>query len=233
MAHRKKLGSMACGLALVALGAGAAEEFVQHGTHVHGEALLNVVVDGSDVVIELESPAANIIGFEHAPKNAEQEAAVETAMASLARGNDLFQWPSGGLCRLMGAAVESPFDEAQGEEGHGEKDHHHGGDHDEHHDDHHDEDHGDHHDDKHGDHHDKDHGDDHGHDDDHAHHGEESHSDVRAEYRYGCRRPDALSELKVALFEAFPGMERLRVQYIVNDSQGAAQLTPGKNVVEF
>ena len=34
-------------------------------------------------------------------------------------------------------------------------------------------------------------------------------------------------------FEAFPGMEQLKVQYVIENKQGAAELTPAKHVVKF
>ena len=52
---------------------------VLQGAHVHGEAVLNVVQEGTNVFIEFESPAINLVGFEHAPINPEQKAAFDRA----------------------------------------------------------------------------------------------------------------------------------------------------------
>lgn len=52
-----------------------------HSKHVHGEAEMNVVLDGGELTIEMRSPLANFIGFEHTPKNKQQEKAFENMMA--------------------------------------------------------------------------------------------------------------------------------------------------------
>jgi hypothetical protein len=35
------------------------------------------------------------------------------------------------------------------------------------------------------------------------------------------------------LFEAFPGMEKLNVQYVIESKQGAAELTAASHVIKF
>jgi Protein of unknown function (DUF2796) len=58
-----------CILALFPAGIALADEAEhrEHGPHVHGVAQLNVALDGNVLWIELNSPAMNIVGFEHAP----------------------------------------------------------------------------------------------------------------------------------------------------------------------
>ena len=51
----------------------------QHDSHAHGIGELNIVLEGNELAIELISPAANIVGFEHAPSNDEQKAALAQA----------------------------------------------------------------------------------------------------------------------------------------------------------
>lgn len=49
-------------------------EHRQHEAHVHGEAKLNILIDETMLVFELETPALNVLGFEHEPKtNQEKE----------------------------------------------------------------------------------------------------------------------------------------------------------------
>jgi hypothetical protein len=88
----------------------------------------------------------------------------------------------------------------------------------------------------------KEHAGDHGHGktDAHGHdeHGHEenagpTHSDIDAAYHFECDQPGKLTQLTVELFEAFSGMEKLNVQYVVESKQGAAELTPADRVVEF
>jgi hypothetical protein len=45
----------------------AAQAQQQHA-HVHGQMKLDVAIDGPTVVIDMESPLDNIVGFERAPK---------------------------------------------------------------------------------------------------------------------------------------------------------------------
>ena len=49
-----------------------AGEHHHHDAHVHGVAHLNVALEGNDLYIELTSPAANIVGFEHDPRTQNQ-----------------------------------------------------------------------------------------------------------------------------------------------------------------
>lgn len=61
----------------------AQAEFQQQAPHVHGTARLTLVQDRSTLLIEFESPAINIVGFEHAPQNPSQRLAIEEAIQTL------------------------------------------------------------------------------------------------------------------------------------------------------
>ncbi|MCB1786387.1 MAG: DUF2796 domain-containing protein [Gammaproteobacteria bacterium] len=87
--------------------ADAAQEHRQHGAHVHGVGKLNLVVDGGEVDIELETPAANIVGFEHAASSEQDHTVLERAIALLRDGDRLFRFPKAADCRLVHANVES------------------------------------------------------------------------------------------------------------------------------
>ena len=65
---------------------GHEHEHRQHGAHVHGAAQLTVAQEGTQVLLELESPAANIFGFEHPPSDAQQRTVVREAVAALEEG---------------------------------------------------------------------------------------------------------------------------------------------------
>jgi len=112
--------------------ASASDTTRQLDSHEHGHATLNVAVDGNSLAIEFESPAANIVGFEHKPENHEQEEAIEKAEAMLSQAGTMFGLPGAAGCTLAKVEVEAP--------------------HDDHHDDHKDEKHDDHKDEKHDDH---------------------------------------------------------------------------------
>lgn len=202
---------LATSLAFISAGASAGEkhdhdhdhdgEHRQHGTHVHGIAALNLVLEGNEVYIELDSPAANIVGFEHEPSSDDDRAALDKAVATLKGGDQLFEFNKDAGCRMEMAQVTSELLDDE----HGEHETKEGHDHDEH-----------------------------AHEAAHDHEGEgETHSDIDAAYHFACDAPGKLARLTVELFEAFPGMEELKVQYVIESKQGAADLTASNHVVKF
>jgi hypothetical protein len=109
-------------LALGAPGASADEknehdhEHRQHGAHVHGIATLNLALEGEEVHVELDSPAANIVGFEYAPSSDADHAALDQAAATLKDGDRLFRFNPEAGCRMEKASVASSLlDEEHGE----------------------------------------------------------------------------------------------------------------------
>ena len=94
----------------IALHAAWAGEHRQHEAHEHGVAHLNVAVEGQNIVIELFSPAANIVGFEHHPQTQAQKDQVEKARQELEDGQTLFQLPAQAQCRLISSSVDTDID---------------------------------------------------------------------------------------------------------------------------
>ncbi|HRP96505.1 MAG TPA: DUF2796 domain-containing protein [Rhodocyclaceae bacterium] len=203
----------------------------QQTPHEHGVGDLRIAVDANTVVIEFESPLDNLVGFEHAPRDAEQRRALADAQARLRQFDGLFAPSAAAACVLAEVQLESPY--ADGADAHGHDDH----GHDDHgHDDHGHDDHG--HDDHgHDDHGHDDHGhDDHGHDDhghgghEHDHAGDEDHDQARAHadlyvvYQLECAQPEALRELEVGLFDAFPRLHAIRAQTVTPRGQAAVRL---------
>lgn len=80
----------------------------QHSSHVHGIAQLDLVADGEDLHLVLGSPAANIVGFEHAPREPGQRATLTSAMQTL-RGDSLFVPSPQAGCALVDAHIETPW----------------------------------------------------------------------------------------------------------------------------
>ncbi len=180
----------------------------QHDSHTHGIGHLNVVLDGKELVLELRSPSANIVGFEHAPKNDEQTQAVEKAIALMKEGDKLFALPKQAECSLHDAHVDTDM---LGD--HQDKHDSHGHDHKDKHDSH-----------------------DHGHDDKHSdseHHEDSTHSEFEAEYHFKCNQPDKLNTIDVLIFELFPGFEEIEVQMLSPKGQSVAELTPKKRQLTF
>lgn len=218
-------------LSLAALSTTAqAETERQLGAHEHGAAQLTLAAENQTLAVSLDTPAYNLVGFEQAPASDAQRDQVASALAILARADAVLDLPASAQCTLTAQAVDA--DTWSGVEAHADHDHEHDK---EHHDDHEEEHHDDHgHEDEHHDDHADEHHDDHAHEDkhhdDHGHDDEESaHSDVLAEWTYRCENPDALSTVEVSAFEHFPNMTDLQVQYIGDDWQGGAQLTPANS----
>jgi hypothetical protein len=78
-----------------------------HDAHVHGVVHLDVVVEGKTVEIELVSPLANIISFEHAPETDTQKQEVRDMAAVMRKADSLFVLPAQAECRLEKVSLES------------------------------------------------------------------------------------------------------------------------------
>ncbi|MGX5217974.1 DUF2796 domain-containing protein [Pseudomonas segetis] len=83
-------------------------EHASLGAHEHGVAQLNVALDGNTLEIELESPAMNLVGFEHAPSSDADKAAISQARSQLEKPLALFSLNTGD-CSLRSKELESPL----------------------------------------------------------------------------------------------------------------------------
>jgi hypothetical protein len=88
--------------------AARAGEFEQHPPHEHGKVTINAAVDGNQLVVELDSPAVNVVGFEHEPRNDAERAAVSAAAKLLGNGRELFTLPKEARCQFEKADVKMP-----------------------------------------------------------------------------------------------------------------------------
>lgn len=79
------------------------------GAHEHGVARLNAALDGKTLELELESPAMNLVGFEHAAKSNADKAKVAAARAELEQPLVLFAIPAAAGCKVADQALESPL----------------------------------------------------------------------------------------------------------------------------
>lgn len=85
------------------------EEHGSLGAHEHGVARMNVALDGNSLELELESPAMNLVGFEHAANSDADKAKVAAARAQLEKPLDLFAIPLVAGCKVAGQELESPL----------------------------------------------------------------------------------------------------------------------------
>ncbi|HCE2591965.1 DUF2796 domain-containing protein [Vibrio parahaemolyticus] len=180
-----------------------AEEYRQHSAHVHGHVEFNIAQDGSDLLLEITAPGADVVGFEHTPENAEQEKTLQHAVATLEDSNALFAINPQAQCEIEEVHVEHTLG------GQHEKHEHHdheGHDHDEHA----------HHD------HDKHEHDGHeGHD--HSEHSD--HGEFTVQYRFHCAQVGELSHIQTDWFNQFPSTESVNVNLFTDTTQSATSLT--------
>jgi hypothetical protein len=208
----------------------------EHAAHEHGAARLTIATTDAGMEITLESPAANIFGFEHLASDEADHKTIHQAVNKLKAGDTLLIADSSAACTLASVDIESAQVDAHSKEKHGEHDAHEA--HDEHHDDDkhdddhsdekhadHDEHHDDHADDKHDDHEDDKHEE---HEADHAEHdhkSESAHNDVDVTWNFSCENPAKLTQVDVRLFSAFPkGFEDIDVDWISASQAGHLEL---------
>lgn len=90
--------------------------------HVHGEAKLDVAIDKDTITIDLELPMDVAVGFERAPKNDKEKAALAAAEQAI-RNWTLFAPTPAANCTAQEPRVTMPaFDAGQGEERHADID---------------------------------------------------------------------------------------------------------------
>ncbi|HCG8517359.1 TPA: DUF2796 domain-containing protein [Vibrio parahaemolyticus] len=192
----KQVLAIVIGLSLSTIA--TAEEYRQHSAHVHGHVEFNIAQDGSDLLLEITAPGADVVGFEHAPENAEQEKTLQHAIATLEDSNALFAINPQAQCEIEEVHVEHSL----------------GGQHEEH--EHHDHDEHAHHD------HDKHEHDDHeGHD--HSEHSD--HGEFTVQYRFHCAQVGELSRIQTDWFNQFPSTESVNVNLFTDTTQSATSLT--------
>lgn len=193
-------------------------EYETHDAHEHGRATLSLVADNQKLSFQLESPAMNIVGFEHAANTKEDQQKVEHALSVLSEPSKLFGI-NGGKCHFIEPHMENPFSLAEnkygGHDSHENDDSH--TDNDEH--------------DEHEDHH------EHEAHEKHESHGEHAqqaeHREFVVEYNATCQLTNDIREIDFQLLKLFSGIEQLDVQYIYAGKQGSVSLNPKQTALEF
>ena len=127
-------------LAAAAFGAQAnhdEHESHSHGAHEHGHGHLNLVLDGNQLMIELQAPAADLVGFEHAANTDEEKAQYAKAVARLQQPDALFRFDPAAGCKLTQQELQAAKEDHDHDHEHDhEHEHEHDkadGAHDEHH----------------------------------------------------------------------------------------------------
>jgi hypothetical protein len=188
-------------------------------SHVHGAANIYIVANQQQLMIELETPAANILGFEHAPKTAEQIQSLKSAKVILQNYANIVDFGDDINCKVQHVELESPFDDE--EIAHTDDSVHSG----EHHA------------------HDSSHSDDHKSHDDHSQHehheentaasADSGHSEFHVAYELSCATELLRMQADITGFKTFPGIEKIQVHWVNGNKQGAFDATASNHLVEF
>ena len=175
--------------------------------HVHGEAELFIAIDGNQVLLELESPADNIIGFEHTPATQRQQKQLESGLVKLGSYLSIATFPEAN-CQQISAEVKSPF-----------KDHHEA------------EANEDGHDSTHKEHNHEEHSHkEHGHEKDHEK--ETSHTEFHASYALQCSDAEKnIRTIDINAFKHFTGIKNITVNWVTPVGQGSKKATLSNNEV--
>lgn len=97
--------------------------------HVHGAARLDVAVDGPVLMLTLASPLDNFTGFEHAPVDAAQRAALQDMLDRLRDAEVVFLPAPAAGCAPETIEIDMPFPVEGAAETHAHDHHDHGHDH--------------------------------------------------------------------------------------------------------
>ncbi len=93
------------------------------GAHEHGVGRLNAVLDGPALELELDSPAMNLVGFEHLATTAADKAKVAAARKQLENPLALFNLPKAAGCVVSTQELNSPLFGDKPEADHDDDDH--------------------------------------------------------------------------------------------------------------
>lgn len=95
-------------LALAAAGAAAGAAYAA-APHEHGSARLNVALEGARLEISLEAPLHDLVGFEHAPRDARQRDALAAMERALRDGARHFRTAAEAGCQPEAVELAHPF----------------------------------------------------------------------------------------------------------------------------
>lgn len=191
-------------LAMLALAAAAQEA----QTHVHGRASLDIALENNEITATLRTPMDNLVGFEHAPRTAEQRALAEQARKQLQQFDQLLVADPAAKCSLSNVDIAWDALEHTGNHSHNPHQHNNAKD---------------------AEHNDSEHTHDHGHENETAHAGSDDqrdgHADAEVTAHFICTGSGNPAYIDARLFQTFPGLHQLVVQVVTPTGQSGATLT--------
>ncbi len=100
-----------------------AAEIRKHDVHVHGTARLDIAFVDGVLALDLNSPAMNIVGFEHAPGNEAQRGELKDALTALRDAGRMFGVTDAAGCRnVHSEATRAAGKEHEKRDGHDDDD---------------------------------------------------------------------------------------------------------------
>ena len=193
---------------LPAAAAAAQNEIRRAAAHEHSVAAGQLAVEAGRIDLMLQVPGANLVGFEHPPRDEEQRARLDAARQQLTAGGWLVL-PDAAGCQSE-FEIEMPGFGADGstpDAGREQRDDHPHAD-DQKHEHEHEHEHA----------HEHDHG--HGHDGENRH----QHAEFRVTATVQCNRPAALGWVEIRLFEGWPDNRSMRVDAVSPTAQWWVEL---------
>ncbi|KUM37925.1 ZrgA family zinc uptake protein [Pseudomonas sp. EpS/L25] len=105
---------LAAALAQPAFAHGTQDDHDEHehgslGAHVHGESHLDMAQTDTGLELQWRSPAADLVGFEHAPRSQAEKDAVAALRQALENPQALVKLPAAAECKLAEATAVSPL----------------------------------------------------------------------------------------------------------------------------
>ncbi|OEE85061.1 zinc-binding protein [Enterovibrio norvegicus FF-162] len=119
---RFTLSAIALGMATFSVA--ESNDFTQHSAHQHGLVEWHIAQDGEELLVEITAPGSDMVGFEYAPQNEEQKAAIEQALKSLAKADTLIELNASANCELVEQSVTQTLDESDDHSDHDDHDAH-------------------------------------------------------------------------------------------------------------
>jgi hypothetical protein len=105
--ENRRICVLVTGLLLASTAPALAQIERQHGAHVHGTSIVDIALDGKILAIHLDAPGMNLLGFEHAPRDAAERATVAAVLKDLQTPSLWLQPATAASCRLIDTKVES------------------------------------------------------------------------------------------------------------------------------
>jgi len=161
--------------------------FEEHTSHVHGHASAQISYVQGILNINKTLSSIDIFGFEHAPKNEEQNKIITQAINTMENAENLFSFKNN-ACELESFRIDNEIIQPDVDTSQNHHDH-----------------------------------------EDEHHHEEESHTDVVANYIFKCDNK-IFESIEYLVFDHFPSLEEMEVEYIASDHQALFNATPSNRI---